>query len=270
MSDEIHISRNEELAILAYVTRKDFAQLQLNKPILTQMEQEQVEQLLALRLEGVPLPYILGEVEFYDVRLLINQNTLIPRPETELLAERIIQVLSEEVLKGKRALDLCAGAGGIGLSVKKHFPDLQVTLSDISSLAMEIAQKNSELNRLDVECTIADLFEGMPPCSIDYLFCNPPYISLSDYYRLDESVRKYEPKQALVGGEDGTLFYKRIAAEGPAYLCPGAKLFFEIGYDQKSMVKEIFSSSCWKNLNVVCDYAGHPRFFFLEFSSQGA
>lgn len=198
-------------------------------------------------------------IDFYGCKIALSPDALIPRPETEILAEHVIQRVPNVE---KTLLDLCTGTGCLGLAIKKHRPQLRCILSDISPACVALAKKNAEMNQLDVVVTLGDLLISEP---IDYLVCNPPYISEAEYKLLDPEVKK-EPKLALVGGEDGLLFYRRLEEEIPKYMHPGGKVFFEIGYMQGDTVPAIFSKKMWKNKEVLKDWAGWNRFFFLEFS----
>ncbi len=233
--------------------------------VLSQEEQGRVDQLVEMRLRGVPLQQVLGEVDFLDLKLRLTKDVLIPRQETEILAERIIESIDPG--EGKVALDLCTGSGCIGLAVKKAFPQLKVILSDISPMAADIAKGNAELNGLDVEVLVAHLFEELGEVKIDYLFCNPPYIPAHEFAMLDKSVKDHEPSIALLGGSDGLMFYRMIEEDAKNCLNQNAQCFFEIGYNQGEGVKEVFSGAAWTNQRVYPDYASHDRFFFLEFSS---
>lgn len=216
------------------------------------------------RLKGEPLAYLSGKVHFYHCLLEITPAVLIPRPETELLVDRIAARLKKERLLGKVLWDLCCGSGCIGIALKKMFPELIVYLSDRSEEAVSLAARNAEKNRVSVECLKGDLLEPFQGMKADYVVCNPPYISEEEYACLDGEVKNYEPRLALVAGERGLEFYHRLADELPAYLSPGAQIGLELGYQQGETVRKIFERSPWKNQKVEKDWAGHDRFFFLE------
>ncbi len=210
----------------------------------------------------MPEAYRLGEVEFYNCRIQLNQNVLIPRQESEILVLYALERLKGH--KGGTLLDLCTGSGCLGLAIKKARPDIHVILSDISPLALECAKKNAKLNSLDIECLEGDLLLPLGNKSIDYLICNPPYISDSEYEYLDGSVKDYEPKLALVGGIEGLDFYSRLSISLKGHINEGGKVFFEIGKDQGKKVVDLFSDPFWKRKEVIKDWAGHDRFVFLE------
>lgn len=231
------------------------------------MEEEELRQIRALLKRaslGEPVEYILGQHSFYNCQLNLNPHVLIPRPETEILADQICSLLKKETLEGKTAWDLCTGSGCLGIAIKKRFPQLHVVLADISKNALAVASENAKRNGMEVEVLEGDLLAPFSGRKADLIFCNPPYISLNEYFNLDPSVRDFEPKGALVGGEDGLDFYRRLNKELPRHLERGAKLFLEIGALQAEPLLSLFSEPHWKNVRVERDWAGHNRFFFLE------
>ena len=209
-----------------------------------------------------PEAYISGFVEFYNLDIEVNPSVLIPRLESELLVEHALKRIPKG---GKSVLDLCCGSGALGLALKKERPDLRVVLSDISEEALEVAQKNGKRNGLCVEFLLSDLVSAMDKTEkFDFVICNPPYISNSEYQDLEPSVRLFEPKLALVGGEDGLLFYRRIQEELPPFIQQKGKIFFEIGKDLGKSVREIFTTPQWGRCELLQDYASLDRFFIVE------
>lgn len=219
---------------------------------------------LKRRGDGEPIQYIHGKVEFYHCTFEINSAVLIPRQETEILVDKIVKILEKKDLKGKHLWDLCCGSGCIGITLKKKFPELTVTLADLSSQALEIAKKNAKLNGVEVHFVQGDLLTPFLGKKTDFFVCNPPYISEGAYKKLDREVKDFEPKMALTGGPIGSEFYERLAKELPLYLHPHGLVAFEMGFDQEEIVTNLFKNSFWKNFWIEKDYAGHPRFFFLE------
>lgn len=207
-----------------------------------------------------PVEYIVGEIDFFGCTIKTDPRGLIPRQETELLVERIANQIKEQ----KIIWDVCTGSGCIGISLKKKFPNLEVSLSDLSVDAISLAKENGEKNGVEVKFCVGDLFAPFLGKKADLIVCNPPYISSGEYLKIDSSVRDFEPKMALVGGEYGVDFYERLAADLPDYLNDGGMVFLEIGATQGSRVKEIFASPIWKRIEVFQDLSGKDRFFFLE------
>jgi len=219
-----------------------------------------------LIIDGYPVDYILCDVEFFGVKIQVDSSVLIPRPETELLVQEVITWVETENIKKLNVLDLCSGSGCIAISLKKRFPSFSVFGIDFSKKAIEKANLNGRRNQVEVTFIQADLLEEVRLPLLDLVVANPPYISAIEYETLDKSVKDYEPEMALTDHLDGLSFYRRIEKQLPSFLNLGAKLFFEIGKDQKMDLFQIFSNARWKNLNCKKDYAGLDRFFSLEYA----
>jgi release factor glutamine methyltransferase len=231
--------------------------LQFDKPV-EEAELAAMREPLKRCAKGEPVDYIIGEVSFAGCQIFVDNRVLIPRPETEILVEKVKKSAKEGVI-----WDLCTGSGCIGISLKKAlgFP---VVLVDCSSDALAVAKKNAEANGVDVELVQGDFLTPMAGRMADVVVCNPPYIATKEILNLSSSVRDYEPNLALDGGESGSVFYERLAADLPKHLNPGAQVFLEIGTDQGELVKEIFKNGPWAKMLLEKDWAGHDRFFFLE------
>lgn len=255
-------SAEELLSHVLKVKRMDLY-LQFDKPV-DEKELTLLREFLKRAAKGEPIQYVIGEVEFLNCRIQINNNVLIPRPETEILATIAIKKIKEMPHAGKILWDVCTGSGYLGIGIKKACPELVVSLSDISKEALAIAAQNAQINEAAVEIVEGDLLHPFVGKKADFVICNPPYISQSEYFALDSSVRDHEPKGALLGGDRGTEFYERLAKELPPYLNPKAKVFLEIGASQGKAVKEIFSKGLWTGLELHKDWSGQDRFFFLE------
>lgn len=210
---------------------------------------------------GEPVEYVLGEVSFYGCQIRVDARVLIPRPETEILVDTVAKTIPPE---GGVLWDVCTGSGCIGIALKKKNPALQVTLSDLSCPALELAAENGASNQVEVEIVEGDLFEGLRGKKADFVVCNPPYLSAGELEQAPPSVKNFEPKGALLGGMRGTEFYERLAEELPSLLNPKGKVFLEIGASQGEAVRKIFSSGPWTSITLQKDWAGHDRFFFLE------
>lgn len=241
----------EELLSHVLKLKKMDLYLQYDKPII-ENELNILRELLKKCGKGEPLEYATGEVEFFGCKIKIDKRVLIPRPETEILVELVSKRIKKGVL-----WDLCTGSGCIGIALKKALPELTVTLSDISADALALAAENAK--GLDIEILQGDLLATFKGRKADYIICNPPYISQSEFDRLDPSVRDFEPKLALLAGDRGTEFYERLHRELPEYLIPGGQVFLEIGSGQGEAIKTIFPEGGELHF----DWAGHPRFFFL-------
>lgn len=258
-------SRRQAEELLCDLLGSTRSQLLLDQNLSIPEEKRlQVQRWVERRLHGEPLAYITGHIEFYGCRLEISPAVLIPRPETEILVDKVSESLRKEDLQGKILWDLCCGSGCIGIALKKRFPSLEVSLSDCSPEAVALAARNAAANGVDVGCFCGDLVAPFKGKKAHYIVSNPPYISEKEYLTLDAEVRNFEPRIALAAGNDGLDIYRRLARELPDYLYPQGKVSLEIGYRQGEAVKEIFGGPPWKNQRVENDWAGHDRFFFLE------
>jgi release factor glutamine methyltransferase len=237
--------------------------MQFDRPLI-ELEVVKMRSFLKRCIAGEPVAYILGEVEFLGCRIEVTSDALIPRPETEIMVDLVLKTIKKQPMDGKVLWDLCTGSGCIGLAIKRACPDMMVVLSDICPKALALAQKNSAKNQLTVEWRQGDLLQPFKQEKADFVVCNPPYVSKDEFSLLDQSVRDFEPSLALLAGDRGTDFYERLALELPACLNRGAQLFFEIGHLQGTVVQEIFSRPPWRHLQILKDWSGHDRFFFLE------
>lgn len=253
----------ELIAHLLKLKRLDLY-MQFDRPMV-ESELEELRTLLKRAVRGEPFEYLTGEMSFYHCTLAITPAVLIPRPETEILVDIACKQLQQESLVGKMAWDLCTGSGCIGIAVKKAYPDLQVILSDISREALQVAEGNAQRNEVEVELLLGDFLEPFGARKADIVFCNPPYISKNEYDDLDNSVKNFEPQGALVAEEEGLAFYRRLKEALPQHLNPGAKVYLELGARQGQALRELFSGPEWRKARLEKDWAGHDRFFFLEF-----
>ena len=213
--------------------------------------EDRVEELTRRRLSGEPVAYIIGEWEFYGLPLDISREVLIPRSDTEVLAERAI-LLTRAAGDGARVLDLCAGSGCVGLAVAANAPDCRVVLADLSEGALRICKQNVRRNQLNarVTCVQADAMTAPAPAlwDFDVIACYPPYIPHGDLANLDVSVRDYEPWGALDGGEDGLDFYRAVSARWGTALRLGGTLIFEVGIGQAPDVEQIMAQNGFENI----------------------
>jgi release factor glutamine methyltransferase len=268
--EEKHIERSRQVAedIISEALRLPRLALYLNfDQAVDSAELRICMRLLDRKMQGEPLGYLYRYIDFFHCCLEINSHALIPRQETEILLQNICADLREHDLEGKEAWDLCSGSGCLGLGLKKRFPTLNVTLSDISSECVELGMKNAERNHLEVKCYQGDLLAPFEGKKAHFVILNPPYISEEEYDLLQPSVRNFEPKTALVSGATGLEFYQRLAEYLPGYLHDGALLFFEIGDTQGELLLELFSASYYKDTKIGKDWAGHDRFFYAKYEA---
>ncbi len=202
--------------------------------------------------DGKPLQYALGNTEFYGIRLGVNENVLIPRPETELLAEKAISIAKEK--EYKTAHDLCTGSGAIAIALAKN-TILLVSASDVSLPALEMAKANALSNGTKVTFKESDMFKNIEG-KFDLITANPPYIPTEDIKTLDKNVKDFEPILALDGGKDGLDFYRQIALTIDSHLADDGTLLLEFGIGQEESIKEIFEGY---NTEILKDLEGIDR-----------
>ena len=223
-----------------------------------QATQEQIAiigELLEKRLTGEPLQYILGEWEFMGLPFYTDARALIPRQDTELLAETAIRFIRERGYHS--CLDLCTGSGCVGISIAKR-ANIRVSASDISEEALELAKENAALNEVDVAFSKSDLFEQIEG-SFDLIVCNPPYLTPEDMQSLQKEIT-FEPKLALYGGGDGLDYYRKIAWGYQRHLNQHGALLLEIGSRQAEAAAALFIAKT----TVLTDLGGNPRVLIVE------
>lgn len=222
----------------------------------SESELSKINKALEKRLNHIPLGYIFGKTNFYGLDFIVNENVLIPRLDTEILVEKVISEINSRSEKCS-VLDIGTGSGAIAVTVAKE-TNANVTAVDISPLALEVARKNAELNQVDVEFVLSDLFENMENRQFDFIVSNPPYIESAEIDRLMPEVRFHEPILALDGGRSGVDFYEKIIERSNKFLKPNGKLFFEIGYNQGESIAKLMKNK-FKNICVYKDYSNNDR-----------
>lgn len=250
----------EAREIVCYAAEKTREQFYRDAALYASGQVEaRVAELIERRLAGEPVAYIIGEWEFYGLTLDITRDVLIPRMDTEVLAERAI-LLARAAGEGARVLDLCAGSGCVGLAVAANVPGCRVVLADVSEAALQVCKRNVRRNDLNarVTCVHADALQ--PPAAalwdFDVIACNPPYIPTGDLPGLDVSVRDYEPHLALDGGDDGLDYYRAIAGGWKSALRLGGALLFEVGMGQAPDVETLLAKNGYENIQTYQDTAG--------------
>lgn len=208
---------------------------------------------LARRARREPLQYILGTAEFMGHRLMARPGVLIPRNDTETLAQMAIRRLRP----GHRVLDLCCGSGNLAIAIKMACPDCAVWASDLSPEAVSLTRENARFAGADITVIMGDLFEPLRGQRFDLIVSNPPYIPAGELPGLQAEVG-FEPALALDGGEDGLRFYRAILAQAPHFLKPGAWLMLEMG-DGQAADLEALLPGVFADWRVEKDLAGLPR-----------
>lgn len=237
---------------------------------------------IRLRERRIPLQQIIGHQEFMGLDFLVNEHVLIPRQDTEVLVETVLEDLKSgavraadsavggqkrsqesgriEEAKPLRILDMCAGSGCIGISLERLAPiAVSVLGADISDEALKVAEQNGrQLGCERYRICKSDLFEQIEG-TFEVIVSNPPYIATAVIDTLDAEVKDHEPHLALDGEADGLAFYRRLAAESPGYLTENGRIFFEIGYDQGVAVSELLREAGFRDVRVIRDLAGLDR-----------
>lgn len=257
--------RLEAELLLANVLSTNRLQLYLKfDKELSDEEKIKYREALKRRADFEPVAYIIGEKEFLSRPFFVDRSTLIPRPETELLVEKTIDIakeLSRENGAALKVLEIGVGSGIIAVSLALSGLNLEITATDISEDAINIAVKNAERHNAveKIRFIKGDLFEGAKG-SYDIIVSNPPYVGLSEKDALAKDIIDWEPHSALFAGEDGLDIARRIIAQAPANLNTGGYLIFEIGMGQDENISKIISDSQELNLTtIVKDYAKIPR-----------
>lgn len=215
---------------------------------------------------GYPLSYLLKEKDFYDLSFYIDEGVLVPRPDTEILVDWIINTAIEKYQNRPiNIVDLGTGSGCIGITLAYHLKNAVIYAVDLDNKALEVTEKNIlryKLNNRVVLCN-GDMFDGIKSLQlegkVDIIVSNPPYIPSQVIEGLQVEVRKYEPRKALDGGSDGLDFYRRIIPESKIYLNKSGILAFEIGYSQGEIVKRLFIEEGFCNVEIIKDLQGLDR-----------
>ncbi len=243
-------------SIVLGIRRSDLKNERTVKP----SESKRISEIVEQRLNGRPLWYIIGDTEFCNCRIKVDERALIPRPETEMLADITIRSVEDN----DKVLDMCTGSGCIAVAVAKACKGrgVSVTAADVSDAAIMLAKENANLNSVDVSFVVSDLFKNVHG-RYNIIVCNPPYIKSTEIPYLQREVREHEPRVALDGGEDGLDFYRRLASEVKSYLTKDGMLIMECGEGQTTEILQIFPRRDYAI--VLKDLAGVERFLKIVF-----
>lgn len=246
------VEKREARLLLAHVLGVKHEELLLRD--LQSIEEGKLQsffELIEKRANGEPYAYLVGYQEFMKLKFRVNQNVLIPRADTECLVQKVLEIMPD------RILDVCTGSGCIAVSLAKYLKSAKVMAVDISKEAIEVAIENAVLNQVEVEFRVSDLFENVEG-EFEAIVSNPPYIPSRVIEELQPEVQK-EPLLALDGGEDGFVFYRKIAQEAKRFLKPRGYLIVEIGFNQAGEVRNIFEKNDYGKIEVVKDLGGNDR-----------
>ena len=211
---------------------------------------------------GKPIAYLTMVKEFFSLEFEVTPDVLIPRPETEVLVERVIHLERHGVAEIKSILDIGTGSGCIAISLAKNMPVASLFASDISTAALEVAARNAERHQLSERITFAtgDLFEPWESSRrFDVIVSNPPYVAQVEADDLPVNVRDYEPHAALFAGPDGLDILRRLIAEAPRHLSAGGHFLTEVAYNQADAVRQLLDETIWRDIVTYQDGLGHQR-----------
>lgn len=242
-----HICRTDRNELIVHADRER-----------SDLEEQFYRMVIEKRAARFPLQHITGEQEFMGLSFRVNEHTLIPRQDTEILVEEAMRYLGD----GMRILDMCTGSGCILLSLLRYSNECEGIGIDISGKALEVARENAGRLQLAAVFLEGDLFaplEGVDVGLFDMIVSNPPYIETAVIDTLMPEVRWHEPLGALDGGADGLYFYRKITAQAQAYMRKGAYLFLEIGCAQAQAVAALMQEAGFEKIEVLKDYAGLDR-----------
>lgn len=245
--------------LLSYVLKKDKVYLTINSDTaLTDTEYAEFTKYIEQIIDGKPLQYITQKQEFMGMEFFVNEDVLIPQPDTEILVETVLDICKKYDKQSLRMLDLCTGSGAIAISLSKIL-NTQVFASDVSTKALKVAEKNNVMNNTKVEFIESNLFEKINGEKFDIIVSNPPYIKNEEIKSLSKQVQN-EPYIALAGGEDGLDFYRKIIDEAYKHINKNGYLCLEIGYDQKEdLIKLIKQNENYEYENCIKDLSNNDR-----------
>lgn len=250
----------EASSLLGYVLGRDRTFLIAHPEyVLSEKEAADLSNVTGKRAAREPYQYIVGKQEFYGLEFLVNPDVLIPRPETELLVERGLDLL--RVSTGKRFCEVGVGSGCVTVAILVNEPEATAAALDVSDKAIAVARKNAERHGVAnrAEFLRSDVFSSFNAADLDLIVSNPPYIAAAAMDALQPEVRDHEPHPALSDNGDGLGIIRRIIKDSPKFLRRGGALMLEIGHGQEPEVRAMFDIAEWESANVYDDLAGIPR-----------
>lgn len=248
--------------LLEFVTGVSRTMYYLRMQETVSWEQENLyRKCIETRALHIPLQHITGVQEFMGLEFCVNKYVLVPRQDTEVLVESVLEVLKSEM----KLLDMCTGSGCILISLLKLGKVKSGVGVDVSENALSVAKKNCEKHGVKAELIESDLFENVSGC-YDVIVSNPPYIRTAVIEELKEEVKVHDPFIALDGKEDGLYFYREIVGKSTGYLSDGGRLFFEIGHDQGEAVKDLMVRAGFTEVTIKKDLAGLDRVVFGKYN----
>ncbi|MDD6563516.1 MAG: peptide chain release factor N(5)-glutamine methyltransferase [Clostridiales bacterium] len=256
LRNKLNKNSHEADWIISHVTGMSQTDFILNPREITDDELSRIHSIVSRRSQGEPLQYILGTTEFMGLEFKVNSSTLIPRQDSETLAEAAAEYISD---KNLNIIDIGCGSGCIGITIAKLCKNAHVTLLDISSGALETAEENARLNGVNIQAVKCDILKELPDGSFDVIVSNPPYIETDTVATLDDTVKSFEPLSALDGGSDGLKFYRKITAAAHKMFTSDGFILFEIGCNQGSAVSDILLENGFTDIKITQDPCGNDR-----------
>ncbi|MCS6816208.1 MAG: peptide chain release factor N(5)-glutamine methyltransferase [Blastocatellia bacterium] len=255
--------------LLAHALQRDYLYV-LTRPEepLSESVWEEFTRLIERRAQGEPLQYITGHQEFFGLDFLVTPDVLIPRPETELIVEAVLERASDSARL--LIIDVGTGSGCLAVTLAVHLPHARILALDISEAALAVARRNAERHSVHarIEFLVSDLFSALDasaqPPKADFIVANPPYISEAEWPSLPREVRDYEPRLALIAGAEAARLQRRLFAEGQRFLKPGGYLVCEMGYGQYPSLREALEPTAWELVEVKRDLQGIERTLVLR------
>ncbi len=265
-SRQVDEHRRTAALLLGHLLGLDRAQLLIrSKELLSESTYCKYISLIERRASGEPLQYITRHQEFYGLDFVVTPDVLIPRPETELLVERVIALAGESHSAFPLIVDIGTGSGCIAIALATHLPDARVIAIDVSPASLVVARANAERHNLQhqIEFIEGDMFQPISnrglEAAVDFVASNPPYLGEANTATLQREVRDWEPSAALFGGEAGLGFYDRLLAQAPPFVGPGGHLVCEIGYGQLDAISHMIDPAAWELVDITADLQGIPR-----------
>jgi len=267
--NSIESARLDAELLLGHMLNKSRLQLYMDfEQVVSKEHLAQYRELIKKRVERVPVAYLTNHKEFMSLSFYVDESVLIPRPETEVLVEKVLKLQSDDC----KVLDLGTGSGAIVVTLATQRVDWKFLATDISTEAVAVAEKNAQRHRVSERITFlqGNLFEplqvkhpgegGDEPIKFDCIVSNPPYIPSCEISTLMPEVRDYEPRIAIDGGSIGLDFIEKMVAEAPKFLTENGQLVFEFGYQQGEAVRNLIQSNLqYTDCNIIKDYAGIER-----------
>ncbi len=262
-------ARREAGSLLSHVLNRDRTYLiSYSDEAIAYHNIQKFDEYVQRRATGEPLQYITGVQDFFGLRFKVTPDVLIPRPETELLVERALNLLNDHPQQSKLICDVGTGSGCISVSLLNARRETKAVALDISSPALQIAKVNAARHGVSERCRffVSDCFSALDETHplFDMIVSNPPYVSAAAFSGLQREVKDHEPRLALTPGGDGLRVIRTLLAQSPAYLKPEGHLLFEIGFDQGDAVREMIQTDDWRLLDMYPDLQGIPRIVVLQ------